>query len=186
MTTRLLLVAALCAAFAVSADAQRPRQIAPRANARVPVAQDSVNRAQLEGAVRLGFGRAVRQRVGLSDAQIARLVPLSRDYEQRRRGLQVEERETRLSLREALRNESTADQTRVDQLLQRLLVVQKRRVELLEAEYRDLATIMTPIQRAKYLALQEQIRRRLDQLRQQQPANGGRPPGTGARQRPLR
>lgn len=136
--------------------------------------------------MRLGFGRAVRQRVGLSDAQIERLVPLSRSYEQRRRDLQIEEREARLRLREALRNEATSDETQVDQLLQRLLVVQKRRVELLEAEHRELATIMTPIQRAKYLALQEQIRRRLDQLRQQQPTNGYRPPGAAARQRPLR
>jgi len=44
--------------------------------------------------------------------------------------------------------------------------IQKRRVAILESEQHDLATIITPIQRARYMALQEQVRRRLEQMRQ--------------------
>jgi hypothetical protein len=69
-------------------------------------------------------------------------------------------------LRAAIRNAETADAKQVDQLLQKMVDIQKRRVQLLDTEQRDLAAIMTPIQRAKYMALQEQVRRRLEQMRQ--------------------
>jgi periplasmic protein CpxP/Spy len=154
--------AALIVALALSAGAQeaaRPGALAQRA-------PDSVGRARLEGQIRQGFARLVRQRVGLSDDQMARLGPMSQRYEQQRRQLQVEERDTRLSLRESIRNSQTADAKQVDQLLLKMVDIQKRRVQLLDSEQRDLAMIMTPIQRAKYMALQEQFRRRLEQVRQ--------------------
>jgi hypothetical protein len=125
-----------------------------------------VGRARLEGQLRQGFARLVRQRIGLSDDQMKQLRPVTQRYEQQRRLLQIEERETRLSLRTSIRDSQSADEKQVDQMLQRIIDIQKRRVQLLDAEQRDLATIMTPIQRAKYMALQEQIRRRLEQMRQ--------------------
>jgi hypothetical protein len=157
-------------ALASSASAQRAQRAPPRAlQARplqAPRASDSLGRARLENEIRRGFARAVRQRVGLNDDQMSRLGPLATRYEQQRRRLQVEERDTRLSLRAALRNEQTADQKQVEQLMQRMLEIQKRRLELVESEQRELATIMTPVQRAKFTALQEQIRRRVEQMRQ--------------------
>jgi hypothetical protein len=126
---------------------------------------DSARRARLEGEVRRGFALLVRQRVGLSEDQMQRLAPLARSHDQQRRELQVEERRTRASLRDLLRPERPADSTRVARLLQTLVDIQKRRVALVEVEQRDLATIMTPFQRARYLALQEQVRRRLEQMR---------------------
>ena len=129
-------------------------------------AQDPVARQRLEAELRRGFARAVRVRVGLTEDQMTRLRPIAQRYEQQRRQLQVQERDTRQALRAALRNEQTADQSQVDQLLQTMVEIQKRRLQLVEAEQRDLATVMTPVQRAKYLALQEQIRRRLEQMRQ--------------------
>jgi hypothetical protein len=148
----------------VSAGAQQ--DIGPGALAQRQRGPDSAGRARLEGQIRQGFARLVRQRVGLSEGQMARLGPVSQRYEQQRRQLQIEERDARLSLRASIRNSQSADATRVDQLLQNMVDIQKRRVQLLEAEQRDLATIMTPIQRAKYMALQEQVRRRLEQMRQ--------------------
>jgi hypothetical protein len=63
-------------------------------------------------------------------------------------------------------------------MLQRLVDHQKRRATLLESEQRDLATIMTPIQRARYMALQEQVRRQVEQRR------GGGGQGQGRRRPP--
>jgi hypothetical protein len=137
-----------------------PRQAAPE---RAP---DSAGRARLEGDIRRGFARAVRERVGLSDAQMRQLGPLSQRHEQQRRRLQLEERNTRTSLRVAVRDYQPADSAKVGQLLQNLIDIQRRRVQLLESEQRDLSAIMTPVQRARYLALQEQVRRRLEQMRQ--------------------
>jgi Spy/CpxP family protein refolding chaperone len=147
-------------AFSVAAQ-QGPAGLAPRQGA-----PDTIGRARLEGQIRQGFGRLVRQRVGLSEDQMALLGPVSQRYEQQRRQLQVEERDTRVALRASIRNAATADPKQVDQLLQKMVDIQKRRTLLLESEQRDLAGIMTPIQRARYMALQEQVRRRLEQMRQ--------------------
>lgn len=130
--------------------------------ARVP---DSSGRARLEGELRQGFARLVKERVGLTDDQMRRLAPVAQSYEQQRRRLQLDERNARTSLRQTMRDYQAADSTKVDRLLRSLVEVQKRRAQLLESEQRDLATVMTPPQRARYMALQEQIRRRLEQMR---------------------
>ena len=48
-----------------------------------------------------------------------------------------------------------------------------RLVGLVEAEQKDLARFMTPVQRARYVALQAQFRRRAQEMAQQ---NGGKDP----------
>lgn len=123
------------------------------------------DRARLEGDVRRGFARAVRERVGLTEDQMRRLAPLAQRHEQRRRALMLEERRTRLGLQSQLLAEN-ADTAAVAGLLNELVALKRRRAELLEAEHRDLATLMTPVQRARYAALQEQVRRRVQQMRQ--------------------
>ena len=138
---------------------------AQRAEAQAARTPDSAGRARLEGELRRGFARAVRERVGLSEEQMSRLAPLARSHEQQRRRLQIEELDARTALRGVMRDDKTADSAKVSRLLQTLVDIQKRRAQLLEAEQRDLATVMTPLQRARYMALQEQIRRRMEQMR---------------------
>lgn len=123
-------------------------------------------RARLEMELRRNFARMVRQQVGLDDDQMRRLGPVTQRYEQQRRQLQMQERETRMALRQLVLGPQLGDSAQVERLLQRLIDVQKRRVELVESEHRELAAFMSPIQRAKYAAIQEQIRRRLEQMRQ--------------------
>lgn len=161
---RLLLVAPLLAAGLAQAHAQQP-------------APQMAERARLEGEIRRGFARAIRQRVGLSEQQMRQLGPVTQRHEQQRRQLQMEERRTRMALRDAI-GDSLGDSAKVGRHLQALVEIQKRRVQLLEAEQRDLAAIMTPIQRAKYMAVQEQVRRRLEQMRQRRAAGQdvGSPP----------
>jgi hypothetical protein len=180
-------MAAVLLVVAHGADAQqRPRQT--RAQAQVQRGVGDTGRAQLEGAVRRGFARAVRERVGLSEEQMRRLVPVTQRYERDRRALQLEERNARVGLRGLMRNEQTADPKQVEQFLQRLLDVEKRRVQLLEAEQRDLSAFMTPVQRTKFMALQEQIRRRLAQSRQRRNplVEGDAPADLPPRRPPLR
>jgi hypothetical protein len=170
---------------------------AQQIGARSPVAtQPQVDsgaavRTRLELEIRRRFARMVRMRVGLTDDQVRRLAPVSQRYEQQRRRLQIEERDARQALRGSLRNEQTADPTQVDRHLQKLVEIQKQRAQLLEAEQRDLATIMNPMQRAKYMALQDQIRRQLEQVRQRRAqllegdaAGTARPLGRRPAQRP--
>jgi protein CpxP len=97
---------------------------------------------------------------------VARLVPITQKYEQQRRQIQMQERDARVSLQTAMRNEQTADPKLLEQQMQTILEVHKRRAALIEAEQRELAEFMTPVQRVKFMALQEQVRRNLEQMRQ--------------------
>lgn len=179
---RLILVIAWSAFAAVgrtaSLAAQQPVPPAPAAP------RDSTARVRLETQLRQRFARAVRQRLGLTDEQMTRLQQVSAKYEQQRRPLALEEQSARLQLRGLMIDEARADQKQVEVLLGRMIDIQKRRAAILETEQRDLSAFMTPIQRAKYLAMQEQVRRRVQQMRERR-MQGGRGSGFGpARGRP--
>ena len=131
-------------------------------------AQRENNRAALERQVQQQLWRVTRARVGLTDAQMRQLGPVNQKFEQRRRAILREERQTRQALRSAMldsANSASADQSRVSAHLDRLLQLERERIDLLQEEQRELAKFMTPVQRAKYMALQEQVRRRLEQMR---------------------
>ena len=150
-----MLLAATVVAAPVHAQVQRPADGPPP------------ERARLEGEVRRAFARAVRERVGLSEDQMRRLAPLTQKHEQARRALQQDERRARMALQAELRG-SAPDTAVVARLLDTLVGIHRRRVQMIEGEHRDLATVMTPVQRARYLAVQEQVRRRMEQMRQRQ------------------
>jgi Spy/CpxP family protein refolding chaperone len=157
--TRLVLLGALVLApDFVAAQDERPVGPPPQ-------------RTRLEGEIRRSFARAVRERVGLSEDQMQRLAPLTQKHERQRRLLQQEERNARVALQTQLRSD-TPDTAAVAKLLETLLDVQRRRFQMIETEHRELATVMTPVQRARYLGLQEQVRRRLEQMRQGLPPGG--------------
>jgi periplasmic protein CpxP/Spy len=152
----------LLAAAAGSAGAQRPDD------------EPGPQREQLEARFRQAFARAVRERVGLSEDQMRRLGPINERFADERRRLQMEERTARMAVQRALRTPELADSADVARNLDRLLEVQKRRVELLQSEQRELAKVMTPIQRARFMALQEQLRRQVEQRSQQRGGAPGR------------
>ncbi|HEY2376293.1 MAG TPA: hypothetical protein VGH98_10005 [Gemmatimonadaceae bacterium] len=174
MTWRALLpvAAIMLAQSATPAHAQlRPRRdvALPRAGAgrQLPGDQQVGNRAQLERRFQQMLYQMTRRRVGLNDAQMNQLVPVNQRFESQRRQLQRQERQTRLSLRDAMRDSTQTDQTKISGYLDQLTQLQKQRVELFAQEQRDLAQFMTPLQRARYTALQEQVRRRVEQMRRQ-------------------
>ena len=132
--------------------------------------QQAVRRQRLEQQLRQGLWRIAKQRIGFTDDQMARLEETSRRYDGRRRALMVDERAQRLTLRQAILAEGKgADQELVASALDRLLQLQRERLELHAQEQKEFATFMTPIQRAKYAALQEEVRRRMEALRRQRP-----------------
>jgi Spy/CpxP family protein refolding chaperone len=134
-------------------------------------------RAAAQGRIRERFVRLLRERVGLSDDQLRRLAPITRSFEVRRQTLFREERAARQALRREL-SAASADQARVAAQIDQLLAVQRRRLDLATEEQRELATFMTPVQRARYLALQELLRRRADEMRR---PRGDGPPRRGGR-----
>jgi periplasmic protein CpxP/Spy len=151
--TRFLSVLALLlgAGLAPAVQAQSPGT-APR------------GRPALERQFRQQVERQLRERVGLDESQVRRLREVSARLEPRRAALMREERAARVELRRRLATD-TADQGRIAALLDDLQRVHRARLDLVAAEQKELAAFMTPLQRARYLALQEQIRRRMDEMR---------------------
>jgi hypothetical protein len=124
-------------------------------------------RQQLETRLRQRLWNITKNRVGLSDEQMAKLAQTGRGFDQQRRQLAAEERQQRQLLRRQILAGSAADQAQVATALDRVLSIQRQRIDLQIEEQRRFAEFMTPVQRARYAALQEQLRRRAEKLRGQ-------------------
>ena len=140
--------------------------IAPRLDAQAVGGAQQPNRGVLEQRLRERVAQVTRTRLGLGDAQMAKLQAVNSSYAPRLGDLQLRERETRQQLRRQM-TAPTPDQTEVGRLLDNLLGLQRQRISLMESEQKDLSAFLTPVQRAKYMALQAEIKRRADQLRGQ-------------------
>ena len=136
------------------ADAQRPGADSSRPR-----------RELLEQRVRQRMAAVVKDRLGLTDEQMRRLGEVNRDTEGQRRLLNQQERDLRLGLRAELVRGDSASQDRVARFVDQLIDVQRRRIDLLSREQRALSAFMTPVQRAQYLAIQDQLRRRMEEMR---------------------
>ena len=132
-------------------------------------------RQALEQRVRQRMAAVVKERLGLSDDQMRRLGEVNRDIEGQRRLLNQQERDLRVGLRAELIRGDSASQDRVARFVDQLIDVQRRRIDLLSREQRELAAFMTPVQRAQYLAIQDQLRRRMEEMRGR-PRRGQRRP----------
>lgn len=169
-----LLALALLALLALSAVPQASL------SAQQPGAQSAPPGA-LEQRLRQRLGVIVRQQLGLDDAQARQLGEVSGRYERERRELALRERELRQQLRDELQGGDQANQDRVARALDRMLEGQRTRLDIVQREQKDLAKFLTPVQRAKYLVLQEQVRRRLEEARR---ARDGDAPAAATRRRP--
>jgi periplasmic protein CpxP/Spy len=149
---RLLAIFALATLGTSAASAQRP------ANAGSP------DRAALEQQFRQRAAALAQQKLGLTDAQLAQLEQTNARYEPQLNQLVSQERETRRQLRLEMSAGNKANQQHVSNLIDNTISLQKQRIAIVEAEQKDLARFLTPTQRAGYLALQAQIRRRAQEL----------------------
>jgi hypothetical protein len=148
--------------------------VATAAAAQPVAAPANPNRAALEQRFREQSAKVAQQRLGLTDAQLTQLAQSNARFAPQQNQLVVQERETRRQLRVEMTAGSQANQQHVSALLDDALRLQKQRIALVEAEQKDLARFMTPVQRAGYLALQGQVRRRAQELARNNGAPGQR------------
>jgi hypothetical protein len=127
--------------------------------------------------VRERWMAVVQARLQLNDAQLARLKETDRHFSARRGQLNQAERGVRHEMRDQLTGAATADDKRLSVLIDSLLDLQRQRLEVIRDEQHELSQFMTPLQRVRYLALQEQLRQRIEALRQRAGARSG---GAGA------
>ncbi len=123
-------------------------------------------RAELERQFRERTAQIVRRRLELNDDQMAKLQASNRQFDQQRMSLVAEERQTRQALRAELMAGNAANQEKVGSLLDQLFRLQRRRLDIVDSEQRDLGRFLTPVQRAKYFGLQNQMRKRMQELRE--------------------
>ena len=125
------------------------------------------------------LAQIVQRQLGLTDAQMQQVIAVNKKYEQPRFLLVQQERDIRISIRDEVLRGDQADQARVSRLLDEMMKVQAKRLEILQNEQKDLAAFLTPVQRAKYLGIQEEVRKRLQQMRQRQGQGGDGESGQG-------
>ena len=160
MLRAFLALATLLLAAAPSLSAQRLNQPAPQ-----PGAQ---GQRGLELQFRQRLAEVVRRRLNLNDSQMRQLGQVNDRFERDRVRLLREERQVRQALRAEVLAGDSANQQKVADLLDRALRIQRDRLDLTEREQRELATFMTPTQRAKYFGIQDELRRRMEEIREQQ------------------
>ena len=151
-----------------------------------PEREIAPQRAELERRVRERTAEIVRRRLQLNDDQMSRLRVANQQFDQQRMALVTEERQARLALRSELVAGDAANQQKVGALLDQLMRLQRRRLDLMENEQRELGKFLTPVQRAKYFGLQTQLRKRMQELRdraQGRPAAEGPLAGPRVRRR---
>jgi Spy/CpxP family protein refolding chaperone len=133
-------------------------------------------RAEMEQRFRARLAEVVRERLGLSADQVSRLQAFDRRFEPERQNLMSREMQARRSLRRQVAAGDTADQTVTAGLLDQMLAIQRERAELAAREQRELATFLTPVQRAQLLSLQADLHRRVMNV---QRGGQNRPGGPG-------
>jgi Spy/CpxP family protein refolding chaperone len=140
----------------------------------------------MQNRYRERLGQLVKTQLGLTDAQYQKVVAVNAKYEGQRFTLLQQERELRITIRAEVLRGDQADQKRIARLIDDMFKVQQQRLDILASEQKDLSAFLTPLQRAKYLGIQEQVRKRLQKMRDE---GGG--PGMGGgngqmrRQRPA-
>ena len=132
----------------------------------------NANRPALEQQFRARVAKLAQQRIGLTDSQMAQLEQSNARFAPQHNQVASQERETRRQLRMEM-TASAPNQQRVSQLLDQALQLQKQRIAIVEAEQKDLARFMTPVQRARYIALQQEFRRRAQELVRKDPGQRG-------------
>ena len=172
MTTRtriILALAAVAVGLTSRASAQAPGQ--PPAS------------PEMQAQIRQRLAKMVQSQLGATDSQMVQLGAVNKKYEAQRVQLFKDEQLLRTTARAEVMRGDSADQSKVAKLIEQLIGLQKQRIALVESEQKDLSKFLTPVQRAKYLAIQEQIRKRMRKMREE---GGGMGMGGGQGQRRMR
>lgn len=138
------------------------------------------DRAALEQQIRNRIGTQLKKNLNLTDDQFTKLQATNKKFEEKRRLLNEQERDARMAVRDLMISGDTTNAGKVSAALDKVLGVQRQRFDLMEQEQKELAGYLSPMQRVRFLGMQEGMRRRIESMRQQGPGGpGGMGPGMG-------
>lgn len=144
-------------------------------------AQDSTpQRKALAQRLRQRWQEVVRDKLGLTDVQMRQLQETTRHFDAQRQTLNRQERAIRGEMRDQVTGVTPTDDKHLAAMIDTVLDLQRQRLELTRNEQRELSLFLSPLQRVRYLALQEQLRQQIQRLRQAALARGQAPEDSAA------
>jgi protein CpxP len=176
MKTRALKLGLLSAVLVLSPLSVSSAQRGERQAQRQGAGGGRPNREQMEQRFRQQLATLLKTQLGLSDEGMRQLSEVNQRFDRQRRDLNRREMLTRRALRDEVLKHDSADAARIEQLLTDQFKFERERIDVTEAEQRELAKFLTPVQRARYLGVQEQVRRQMDQMRGRGREGFGEPP----------
>lgn len=123
-----------------------------------------MQREHLERRFQERLDEVVKQRLNLSDEMHAKLREVASRTEESRRQLRRDEMTVRIALRRELMAGDKASEAKVGELLDQMPGLERRRLDLMEREQKELAKFLSPIQRVRYFGLQEELRRGMQEM----------------------
>jgi Spy/CpxP family protein refolding chaperone len=134
---------------------------------------DPARAQQLRRELEQRFAARLKEELALTDEQDVKVRAVMGTYADRRRVLEGQERQ---ALTQQLRPGVAANADSVGQLVDAISAGRTSYAQLVQAEMKELATVLTPIQRGQLFLLRDRLLQRAMELRQQR-AQGGRPFG---------
>lgn len=127
---------------------------------------DPIRAQRLRQAIEERFGERLREELGLTPDQSSRLRVSLAGLAARRRGMEQDERAMRQALAAQLRPGIAANSDSVARLVDALANHRVAFAQTFRDEMRDLATILTPVQRGQYLLLRDRLTQRVLEIQQ--------------------
>lgn len=159
----LLLVLAATGLATPAAMAQRP------GGRNVPPPRAEALRQELEER----FLERMRTELDLTAEQQAKVQGILRNFGAQRRTFERDEREFRRALSQQLRPGIAANQDSVAKLVDGLTANRVAYAQVIQGEMRELAAVLTPIQRGQLFLMREQLFQRAQELRERAGGPGG-------------
>ena len=153
-----------------------------------PDTSDEAEAQQLRQQIRERWSQRVRQDLSLSDEQAAKLQATEQKFMQQRIDLAQRQRDINEALRGQLQPGVAANPDSVRRLMDGRDRNRAALAQVERDEDKEVGGYLTPVQHARYQMMREQLRRRIQEIREQRRARvqgrgGGPPPGV-ARPRP--
>jgi len=139
-------------------------------------------RNRLEQRLRQGFQQSIQAQLGLEPGQMRSIQEVLRSFDEERSELSRAQASVRLRLRDSSLRDIGEPEAR--NLLQEMVDLQERELDLYRNEQARLLELMNPVQLVRFYQLRDQLGQRVQQLRQGRGQGGGpggmRAPGGAA------
>jgi hypothetical protein len=146
---RVVTMIAVSASVLVAQAGTQPKRPEPPAGSGGQMARmampDSMRRREMQARM----GDMLKQRFGFTDAQATRFVEANKTFAERARLIGEQDRDVRMAIREEMLRPDSARSSQLSALLDKQSAVRRQRAELADTREKELASFLTPLQRAK-------------------------------------